>query len=155
MSDASGAEPAPGPGAAEADAGVGVTRLIASVVNNRVAATLLMVLVLGGGVSATTGLDRQLLPTVDLKQVVVTVPYSGANLDEVDESITRRVEERLLGIEGTSRVTARSVAGSSTVVVDVEPLAQTALSVNYRIDDQAVHVRNFVRIAQSVARKTL
>ena len=126
MSDASGAEPAPGPGAAEADARSGAGRLIASVVNNRVAAILLMVLVLGGGLYATTGLDRQLLPYVDLKQVVVTVPYPGANLDEVDESITRRVEERLLGIEGTSRVTARSVAGSSTVVVDVEPLAQTA-----------------------------
>ena len=85
-----------------------------------------MVLVLGGGVFATTGLDRQLLPNVDLKQVVVTVPYPGANLDEVDASITRRVEERLQGIEGASRVTARSVAGTSTVVVDVEPLAETA-----------------------------
>ena len=126
MSDASGAEPAGGAGAAEADARGGATRLIASVVNNRVAAILLMVLVLGGGAFVTTGLDRQLLPNVDLKQVVVTVPYPGANLDEVDASITRRVEERLQGIEGARRVMARSVAGTSTVVVDVEPLAETA-----------------------------
>ena len=130
MSDTSGADPAPGAGAAEAAAQGGATRLIASVVNNRVAAVLLMVLVLGGGVFATTGLDRQLLPNVDLKQVVVTVPYPGANLDEVDASITRRVEERLQGIEGASRITARSVAGNSTVVVNVEPLAQTAQVLN-------------------------
>ena len=125
MSDASGAEPAPGPGATETDAQGGAGRLIASVVNNRVAAILLMVLVLGGGVFATTGLDRQLLPNVDLKQVVVTVPYPGANLDEVDASITQRVEARVHGIAGVSRVTARSAANSSSVVVDVEPLGST------------------------------
>jgi len=39
---------------------------------------------------------------------------------------------------------------------NIEPeLAKTALSVNYRLDEQGVHVRNFIRIAQTVARKTL
>ena len=31
--------------------------------------------------------------------------------------------------------------------------ARTALSINYRLDEQGVHVQNFVKIAQSVARK--
>ena len=36
----------------------------------------------------------------------------------------------------------------------IEPdLAQTALSVNYRLDEQGVHVRQFINIAQRVARK--
>lgn len=34
-------------------------------------------------------------------------------------------------------------------------IARTELSVNYRLDDQGVHVQNFVRIAQKVARKVL
>jgi LysR family transcriptional regulator, benzoate and cis,cis-muconate-responsive activator of ben and cat genes len=34
------------------------------------------------------------------------------------------------------------------------PLAQTGVSVNHRLDEQGVHVRNFVAIAQKVARKT-
>lgn len=38
----------------------------------------------------------------------------------------------------------------------IEPeIARTALSVNTRVDEQGVHVRNFVRIAQQVARKIL
>ncbi len=38
----------------------------------------------------------------------------------------------------------------------IEPeIARTALSLNYRYDEQGVHVQNFVRIAQKVARKTL
>ncbi|WP_238547995.1 LysR family transcriptional regulator [Meridianimarinicoccus roseus] len=37
----------------------------------------------------------------------------------------------------------------------IEPeIARTELSVNYRLDDQGVHTRNFVAIAQKVARKT-
>ena len=35
------------------------------------------------------------------------------------------------------------------------PLAKTELSVNYRLDEQGVHVRNFIAIAQQVARKIL
>ncbi len=36
----------------------------------------------------------------------------------------------------------------------IEPeIARTALSLNYRYDEQSVHVQNFVRIAQKVARK--
>lgn len=36
----------------------------------------------------------------------------------------------------------------------IEPeIARTTLSVNYRLDEQGVHVQNFVRLAQKVARK--
>lgn len=33
------------------------------------------------------------------------------------------------------------------------PLGHTALSVNYRLDEQGLHIQNFIRIAQSVSRK--
>ncbi len=36
-----------------------------------------------------------------------------------------------------------------------QDLARTELSVNHRLDEQGIHVRNFVQLAQSVARKTL
>lgn len=34
------------------------------------------------------------------------------------------------------------------------PLGTTALSVNHRLDEQGLHINNFIKIAQSVARKT-
>lgn len=38
----------------------------------------------------------------------------------------------------------------------IEPeIARTSLSANYRLDEQGVHVQNFVRLAQKVARKIL
>lgn len=40
--------------------------------------------------------------------------------------------------------------------LNIEPeIARTMLSVNYRLDEQGVHVQNFVRLAQKVARKLL
>lgn len=39
--------------------------------------------------------------------------------------------------------------------LDIEPeIARTELSVNYRLDEQGIHVKNFVTIAQKVARKS-
>lgn len=35
-----------------------------------------------------------------------------------------------------------------------QPLARTELSLNFRVDEQGVHVHNFVRVAQQVARRT-
>lgn len=34
------------------------------------------------------------------------------------------------------------------------PLAKTGISVNHRLDEQGIHVRNFAAIAQQVARKS-
>ena len=38
--------------------------------------------------------------------------------------------------------------------LQIEPeIARTSLSVNTRLDDQSVHVTNFIRLAQQVAKK--
>ena len=65
---------------------------------NSVAANLTMVLLLLGGLIAGGGLTSQVFPTIDPGIVTVTVPYPGATPSEVEESITRRVEESVFGI---------------------------------------------------------
>ena len=67
---------------------------------NSVAANLTMVLLLLGGLIAGGGLTSQVFPTIDPGIVTVTVPYPGATPSEVEESITRRVEESVFGIDG-------------------------------------------------------
>ncbi|WP_428929422.1 LysR family transcriptional regulator [Marinibacterium sp. SX1] len=50
----------------------------------------------------------------------------------------------------------RSTPRIGVKFLNIEPeIARTALSVNYRVDEQAVHVQHFVRVAQMVARKVL
>jgi hypothetical protein len=43
--------------------------------------------------------------------------------------------------------------GMKFLKIDPE-IARTELSLNYRLDEQGVHVKHFVNIAQKVARKT-
>ncbi len=51
-------------------------------------------------------------------------------------------------------VSSASRTGMKFLKIEPE-IARTALSVNFRYDEQGVHVQNFVRIAQKVARKLL
>ncbi|WP_412505264.1 LysR substrate-binding domain-containing protein [Roseovarius sp. SYSU LYC5161] len=51
-------------------------------------------------------------------------------------------------------VSSASRTGMKFLKIEPE-IARTALSVNFRYDEQGVHVQNFVRIAQRVARKLL
>ena len=103
----------------------GVGGAIGAFVRSGVAGNLLMVLALGAGVLAALNLPVKAWPDVDPRQVVVTVPYPGSSPAEVEESITRRIEERVIGLDGVRRVTSRASSEVGTVTVDVEPLAVT------------------------------
>ena len=79
-----------------------------------------MVLLLLGGLLAGRGLTSQVFPTIDPGVVTVTVPYPGATPSEVEESITRRVEESVLGIDGVQRVTSRASENYGVVTVELK-----------------------------------
>ena len=75
---------------------------------NPVAANLIMLIMLVGGFIAASSLTAQSFPTINLGQINITVPYPGATPSEVEESITRRIEEAGLGVDGVKRVTSRA-----------------------------------------------
>ena len=94
--------------------------LLAFFANNPVAANLLMAVLLFGGLLQAMGLSAQLFPTVDPGIVNVTVAYPGATPSEVEEGITRRVEEALLGIEGVDRVTSTAAENVGVVTAELK-----------------------------------
>ena len=87
-------------------------------ISNPVAANLLMVVLLVGGVLMAAQLQSQVFPTISPGTVTVSVPFPGATPAEVEEGITRRVEEAVLGIDGVKRVS--SVASENLGVVTIE-----------------------------------
>ena len=88
--------------------------------HNTVAANLIMLLMLVGGFFAGTQLTAQIFPTVDPRVVNVSVAYPGATPTEVEEGITRRVEEAVFGIDGVERVTSRASENVGTVTVELK-----------------------------------
>ena len=67
--------------------------LIAWFARNRVAANLLMVIVMVAGAFAIPGLKQEVIPEIDSEMISVRVVYLGAAPEEVEEGVCMRVEE--------------------------------------------------------------
>lgn len=102
------------------------TGLIGYFVNNPVAANLVMGLLLAGGFIAGLGLTAQVFPTIDPGIVTVTVPYPGATPSEVEESITRRVEEAVFGLDGVKKVVSKASENYGTITIELKDFVDDA-----------------------------
>ena len=101
--------------------------LISWFIRNPVAANLLMVVLLVGGALSAVNLQRQVFPTISPGTVVVTVPFPGATPAEVEEGVTRRVEEAVLGIDGVKRVNSTASENVGRIVVEISDFAEEQL----------------------------
>ncbi|MCY4129784.1 MAG: efflux RND transporter permease subunit [Gammaproteobacteria bacterium] len=90
---------------------------------NAVAANLLMSVFLVGGLWMATNLNSAVFPTIKPGIVAVNVPYPGATPSEVEEGITRRVEEAVAGIQGVYRVQSVASEGRGSINVELTDFA--------------------------------
>ena len=90
---------------------------------NPVAANLLMLLILVGGVAAGSRLAVENYPEFDLRTVAVRVVSPGASPREVEEDIVRRVEESVIGLPGVDRVVSTSTEGLGTIEIELTTFA--------------------------------
>lgn len=103
---------------------------IAYMARNHVAANLLMVVFLVGGLIWGSRIKQEVFPDFDLDIVNVSVPYPGASPEEVEQGIVLAVEEAVLGLDGVDKVTATAREGVGTVTIealvgaDIQKLAQ-------------------------------
>lgn len=102
--------------------------LIALFAQNSVAANILMFALLVGGIIIMGQTKSEILPEIDPRMVTISVEYPGATPAEIEDGITRRVEDAVIGIEGVDRV-------SSTAA---ENLGTINLELNDFVDAQAV-----------------
>ncbi|MFT6437063.1 MAG: multidrug efflux pump subunit AcrB [Candidatus Azotimanducaceae bacterium] len=94
--------------------------IVAYFARNPVAGNLLMVILLVGGLLAAIGLTAQVFPTIDPGTVTISVAYPGATPTEVEEGITRRVEEAVFGIDGVDRVISRASENLGSVTLELK-----------------------------------
>jgi len=97
--------------------------IIAWFAHNHVAANILMMLFLVGGVFSISQMRSETFPSIDPKLITIAVPYPGATPFEVADSITSRVEEALIGTEGVKRITSKASEGYGVITVELEDFA--------------------------------
>ena len=95
-------------------------RIIGWFVGNPVAANLLMMILIVGGLISVFQLRQEEMPAIDLGLIEVTVTYLGAAPEEVENGVSLRIEEALEGIQGVDRITSTSSEGRSRVMVEIE-----------------------------------
>jgi multidrug efflux pump subunit AcrB len=111
--------------------------LTAWFIRNPVAANLLMLLILAGGLLSLSTLRVESFPQIAPTQLVISVVYPGASARQIDEGITQRIEEAISGVSGINKITSRSYREVAVVRVtkntDIS-LTQLLEDVRTRID---------------------
>ena len=85
---------------------------------NGIAANVVMLFLVLAGLASARNLVQEVLPELSLDRVQILVPYPGAAPEEVEESIVRRIEERIRAVDGLSRVEATASEGLASVIAE-------------------------------------
>jgi len=104
---------------------------ISFMARNKVAANLLMFIIVAAGVFSAGALVQEVFPEFSLDSVVVSVVYPGATPEEVEESIVRKIEEQIEGVEGIKEITATAGEGLANVTVELK----LGASISQALDD--------------------
>src|SRR5699024_6036525 len=92
---------------------------IAYMARNPIAANLLMIILLGGGIWTMFNVQKEVFPQYKLDIVEVSVMYPGAAPAEVEQGILRPVEEAIRGVQGIKEVTSTAYEGSGQVAIEL------------------------------------
>ncbi len=98
----------------------GETGPIAWMAKNPVAANLVMLFLLIGGLLIGANVKQEVFPETELDIISVNVPYPGASPAEVEQGIVLAVEEAVRGIDGVKRVVATAAEGRGYVNAELE-----------------------------------
>ncbi|MBI9091357.1 MAG: efflux RND transporter permease subunit [Desulfobacterium sp.] len=93
--------------------------IIKAFAGNRVFANLVMALILVAGMLAANGMVREEMPDMELDFIRVTVAFPGADPEEVEEGISRKIEDAIDGLEGIDEHTSVSAEGISSTTITV------------------------------------
>ena len=97
-----------------------MNRVIEWFARNGVAANLLMLLLLLGGGAAAFTTVQEVFPEFSLDTVQVRVTYPGGSPEEVEQSIVRRIEDRIEGVEGIDRILGTAAENAGVVTAELK-----------------------------------
>ncbi len=97
-----------------------MTRIIASFASNTVFANIVLLILLLAGALAAGSMVRETFPQFSLDMIQITVLYPGADPEEVEEGICRKIEEAIEGVEGIKQYTTTSREDVGSALLEVK-----------------------------------
>ena len=105
--------------APEPSAKTDMTGAIGWMAKNSVAANLLMLALVVGGLAIGQGIKQEVFPEFDMDWVTIMVPYPGASPSEVEQGIILALEEAVRPIDGVKQVMSSSRESHGSVYVEL------------------------------------
>ena len=87
---------------------------------NPVAANLLMLCLLLGGLFIARGTPIETFPEIDPRSIVISVALPGASPEDIAKSINLQLEAALTGLEGIRRISSSASEGSGHVIAKLD-----------------------------------
>ena len=107
-----------------------MSRIIGWFVENSVAANLLMLVLLAGGLLVLPTIRQEQFPSIDVQVIQVSIAYPGASPQEAEETLCVRIEEALEGTEGIDSTDSLAVEGVCVVTLELLTSADTSRALN-------------------------
>ena len=119
--------------------------------DNHVAANLLMIALIIGGLASMFRITQEVFPEFALDIVKISVSYPGATPEEVEEGIVLAVEEEVRALENIDRVTAIALEGRATIIVELV----TGVDANYMLQEVKSAVDRITSLPEDAERPVI
>lgn len=97
-----------------------MNKIVAWFIANPIAANILMVLIIVGGITTIPTANKEFFPEYELDMVRVSVAYPGAGPAEVEQQICIRIEEVVDTIDGADTIRCTAREGLGEVIIEVD-----------------------------------
>jgi len=109
-------------------------------IRNRTTVLVLIILIILTGVYSYMTLPREAAPDVPIPIVLVSTAYEGISPEDIETTVTMKIEKELTGLKGLEEISSDSAEGLSVIVVEFQP--------NIIIEDALQYVRDRVDLAE-------
>ncbi len=95
-------------------------KVLTAFARNTVFANIVLIMIFIAGWIAVKSMIRETFPEFSLDMVIVSVPYPGADPEEVEEGVCRKIEEAIEGVEGIKQYTTESRENQGAANIEVK-----------------------------------
>jgi HAE1 family hydrophobic/amphiphilic exporter-1 len=81
---------------------------------------VMFIILVGAGIMSLGRLKQELFPSFEMLIVTVTTVYPGANPEEVESSVSKKIEDAVSSLENIDEITTTSLEGFSYVLVKLK-----------------------------------
>ena len=129
-------------------------KLLSVFAHHKVAANLLMMIMLLAGVFALNKLNIQFFPTFELDRVSVRVIWSGASAEDIEEGITIPLEQSLKSVDNIKNMTSTSAQNVSSIQLEFNDGTDMILALD-KVKQKVDEFRNLPKDAEKPQVETL